>query len=106
MSIVRLAGMLCWAVCVMMAVPTHAAEAAPVFEADIAPILISKCGKCHGDKVRKGDLDLSSMQGLRRGGESGESVIAESVDDSLLWIMIDGGDMPPEGQPPLSDDER
>lgn len=106
MSIVRLAGMLCWAVCAIMVVPTHADESAPVFEADIAPILISKCGKCHGDKVRKGDLDLSSMRGLRRGGESGESAIAESVDGSLLWIMIDGGDMPPEGQPPLSDDER
>ena len=106
MSNVRLVEMLCCAVCTMMAVPTHAAESAPVFEADVAPVLATKCGKCHGDKVRKGDLDLSSMGGLRRGGESGESAIAESVDDSLLWIMIDGGDMPPEGQPPLSDKER
>ena len=106
MSIVRLVGMLCCAVCSIMAVPTRAAESAPVFEADVAPVLATKCGKCHGDKVRKGDLDLSSMRGLRRGGESGESAIAESVDDSLLWIMIDGGDMPPEGQPPLSDKER
>ena len=106
MSFVRLVGIFCCAVGTMVAVPTHAAESAPDFETDIAPILTSRCGKCHGEKVRKGDLDLSSMQGLRRGGESGEPSITESVDDSLLWIMIDGGDMPPEGQPPLSDDER
>ncbi|MFT5323751.1 MAG: hypothetical protein ACI8P0_001602 [Planctomycetaceae bacterium] len=106
MSCVRLTVFLCCAVCSVIALPSLTVAAAPVFEVDVAPVLASKCGKCHGGKVRKGDLDLSSMRGLRRGGESGESVVAESVDDSLLWIMIDGGDMPPEGQPPLSDDER
>ena len=46
------------------------------------------------------------MAGLLRGGESGEAVIAETPDDSLLWNMIDGGDMPPDGQPPLSSEEK
>lgn len=88
------------------ALASWASETAPQFESDVAPILAAKCGKCHSSKVQKGSLDLSSMRGLRRGGESGESSIAESVDESLLWIMIDGGDMPPEGQPSLTDDER
>ncbi|NQV23882.1 MAG: DUF1553 domain-containing protein [Rhodopirellula sp.] len=106
MSINRLTRFVCCVVCSAIALPSPAAEAVPTFEADVAPILVAKCGQCHSSKVRKGDLDLSSMLGLRRGGESGESAVAESVDDSLLWIMIDGGEMPPEGQPPLSDDER
>ena len=106
MPIRRLAMFLCCAVCWMKALPSLATETSPVFENDIAPILVNKCGKCHSDKVQKGSLNLSSMRGLRTGGESGESVVAESVDDSLLWIMIDGGGMPPEGQPPLSNDEQ
>lgn len=89
-----------------LVLPGRAAETVPLFESDVAPILAAKCGKCHSSKVQKGALDLSSMHGLRAGGESGESAVADSVDDSLLWIMIDGGEMPPEGQPPLSDDEQ
>lgn len=77
-----------------------------LFETDVRPVLEKKCGKCHGTKTRKGDLDLSTMAGLRRGGESGEAVIASEIDDSLLWIMIDGGDMPPEGQTPLTGKEQ
>ena len=75
MSFERLAGFACSVVCVVIAMPGHAAGKAPVFETDIAPILVTKCGKCHSSKVQKGALDLSSMHGLRAGGESGESAI-------------------------------
>ena len=91
----------------LMAIPSaRADEKGPVFESDIQPVLARKCGKCHSDKVRKGGLDLSSIAGIRRGGESGKAVVMDTVDDSLLWTMIDGGDMPPEGQDPLTADER
>ncbi len=78
----------------------------PVFESDIQPIFQNKCGKCHSEKAEKGGLNLSTMAGLRKGGESGESALAESLDESMLWIMIDGGSMPPEGQAALSETER
>lgn len=106
MMIVRFVKIVCYVVCLTIALPGWTIAAAPVFEVDVAPILANKCGNCHSSKVQKGALDLSSMRGLRAGGESGEPAVAESVDNSLLWIMIDGGDMPPEGQPPLSDKER
>lgn len=86
--------------------PAVASDESPVFETDIAPILAKKCGKCHSDSVQKGSLNLASIRGLRAGGESGEPSVAESVEESLLWIMIDDGGMPPEGQPPLSESER
>jgi hypothetical protein len=85
---------------------SKADEKSLLFERDIQPVLAGKCGKCHSDKMQKGGLDLSSMNGLRHGGESGEAVVAETVEDSLMWTMIDGGDMPPEGQAPLTADER
>ncbi|MBP90237.1 MAG: hypothetical protein CMJ64_26600 [Planctomycetaceae bacterium] len=77
-----------------------------VFEANIQTVLATKCGKCHSAKARKGGLDLSTMEGLLRGGESGEAVVSESLDESLLWQMVDGSDMPPEGQPQLTGDEN
>ena len=77
-----------------------------VFESNIQPLLSRRCGKCHNDKTRKGGLELSTIAGLRRGGESGESVLADQLDDSLLWQMIDSGDMPPEGEPRLTDSEK
>lgn len=94
------------AFCSVLVRPSQAGEKPLVFESDIQPVLAQKCGKCHGGKVRKGGLNLSTMSGLRRGGESGEGVVAESLDDSLLWIMIDGGDMPPKGQSQLTKKQR
>ena len=81
-------------------------EVSPLFETDIQPLLTAKCGKCHDAKSRKGGLDLSSMATLKRGGESGEPAIAESIDDSPLWVLIDAGEMPPDGEPQLSDAEK
>ena len=83
-----------------------ASDQFPVFESHVQPVFARKCTKCHSDKIRKGELDLSTIEGVRRGGESGEAAVAESVDASPLWIMIDGGDMPPEGQTALTDQER
>ena len=82
-----------------------AADQALLFEANIRPVLSKKCGKCHSRTVQKGGLDLSEMNGLRRGGESGDPAVAGTLDESLLWLMIDGGDMPPEGQPRLTKEE-
>lgn len=78
------------------------AENQLLFETDIQPILTAKCGKCHNAEAKKGGLDASTIAGLKRGGESGESALAEERDDSLLWMMIDGGGMPPEDQPQLT----
>ena len=80
-------------------------ETAPIFETDVRPVLASKCGKCHSGKVQKGGLDLSTMAALRRGGESGEPPLGETLDESLLWSYVEGGEMPPKGQPPLTDAE-
>jgi mono/diheme cytochrome c family protein len=78
----------------------------PVFEKDIQPIFQARCGECHNAKARKGSLDLSSMAAVLKGGESGEPAVVESLDDSILWIMISEGEMPPDGETPLTDGEK
>ena len=84
---------------------SHGQEDPPRFETDIQPILARKCGKCHRRTLRKGGLDLSSIAGLRRGGESEEPIVSKKLDDSLLWTHLESGEMPPAGQPRLTDQE-
>jgi len=84
----------------------RAEEAKLVFERDIQPLLALKCGKCHSESVHKAGLDLSTIMGLRRGGESGDAAVAESVEDSPLWSVIENGEMPPDGEPALTQSER
>src|SRR5437899_2526679 len=64
------------------------------FEGDIQPLFTAKCLRCHGDKVRKGSLDLSSWAGLLKGSESGPVVVPGKPDDSLLYQMVRDGKMP------------
>jgi mono/diheme cytochrome c family protein len=67
----------------------------PSFVTDIQPILKAKCQRCHGDKVKKADLDLRTLAGALRGGESGPAVVLGKPDQSLLYEKVHTGAMPP-----------
>ena len=75
------------------------------FRSEIQPLLSDKCGRCHRHDVRKGELDLSSLDGLWQGGESGDPAIGDSLEESPLWLLIEEGEMPPAGEPTLSASE-
>ena len=77
-----------------------------VFERDVLPVLKARCVKCHGVKSRKAGLNVSTFGSLKRGGESGATIEPGNADDSLLWQMIESGEMPPEGETPLKPDEK
>ncbi|HQR41862.1 MAG TPA: hypothetical protein PLX97_04240, partial [Gemmatales bacterium] len=69
----------------------------------IAPLLQAKCIRCHSGSSPKGDLDLSSNQGLRQGGTTG-SVLPNKASPGLLWEMIHTRKMPPRDK--LTDAEQ
>ena len=48
-------------------------DAESLFRQGVLPLLQRKCFACHGDdpKKVKGELDLRSLAGIRKGGESG-----------------------------------
>ncbi len=75
------------------------------FENRVRPLIAEKCQSCHGREKQQASLRLDSKMGILSGGESGPSVIAGQVDQSLLIQAIrrDGLEMPPDE--PLSDDE-
>ncbi|MEO1981241.1 MAG: PSD1 and planctomycete cytochrome C domain-containing protein, partial [Fuerstiella sp.] len=72
------------------------------FERDVQPIFVAHCGKCHGQKTRKADLNLIDFAAVKRGGESGDVIEAGDTAESLLFEMISDGSMPPEDEPSLS----
>src|SRR5262245_28659298 len=85
--------------------PLRAADKNPIFERDIQPLFQAKCSKCHGEKVRKGDLDLSTPAGILKGGESGKSIVPGKPDESLLFEKVHKGEMPPKKEGRLAEAE-
>jgi mono/diheme cytochrome c family protein len=69
---------------------------APATFTDVYQLLQSRCAKCHGEKVRKGDLDLTTPAGLLKGGESGKVVVPGKPDESPLFEKVHSGAMPPK----------
>ncbi len=67
----------------------------PSFAKDIRPLFDAKCVRCHGEKVKKADLDLSTPAGVLKGGESGPAVVAGKPEKSLLYEKVHKGEMPP-----------
>ena len=86
-------------------------EDALVFEHMINPILQNKCVSCHNPEKKKGGLDLSSKEGILKGGKSGKLFVIGKPETSLLLERIhlpleDKKHMPVSGQPQLSDEEK
>jgi WD40 repeat protein len=73
------------------------------FEADVLPLLQKRCSACHFPPVEplKGKLDLSTIDGIRKGGGEGAVIIPGKADESRLLLMVEGKlepRMPPEGK--------
>jgi hypothetical protein len=91
-------------VVVLAGPPCRAAEPAAAdvdfFEAEIRPLLVGRCQKCHGDgDDPKGGLRLTSRDNILAGGDSGPAAVPGKPDESPLIAAVnhDGLKMPPEG---------
>jgi len=81
-----------------------AAEDGVQFETHVRPILEATCTRCHNGQTRKGELNLTTVETLLRGGQSGLVVSLDRPDESLLLRMVLDGEMPPEGEPLTTDE--
>lgn len=71
------------------------------FERDVAPILAARCLECHNGRDLRGGLDLTTAEGLIKGGDSGPAVDRQSTatnraESSHLMQRVKAGEMPPE----------
>ncbi|TXE09620.1 hypothetical protein FUA26_09025 [Seonamhaeicola algicola] len=82
-------------------------ESTPVYSAYIKPILNAKCVSCHNPEKRKGALDLSTIEGITKGGKNGPLWVAHKPENSQFMQRAqlpinDKEHMPPEGKPQLT----
>lgn len=68
----------------------------------VQPLLIEYCSLCHNPSSPTGGLDATSYSGLV---EMTDVVFPGEPDLSLLIQLIEGGVMPPPGNPGPSDEE-
>jgi hypothetical protein len=76
--------------------PGTAADPAPSFEREVAPLLRDHCLKCHSGPRPKGGLDLARRSGLLAGGTTGPAVTPGKAADSLLYTHVRDRRMPPK----------
>jgi uncharacterized protein DUF1549/uncharacterized protein DUF1553/cytochrome c len=81
-----------------------AAEDAPDFDKQVAPILAGRCLACHSGAEPKGKLDLSRAKSAMNGGETGPAIVSGRPDESYLWQRVAADEMPPKH--PLPAGER
>ncbi|QDU92846.1 DUF1553 domain-containing protein [Lignipirellula cremea] len=70
------------------------------FETHIRPTLTTRCLHCHGPGKQEGGLQVTTLELLLKGGDSGPALIPGKPDESLLVeaIRYEGFEMPPDGQ--------
>lgn len=72
------------------------------FDSEVRPILEKRCVSCHSPTKKDGGLDLSTKEGIARGGTRGKILVPESVERSLLTLSLRGlggvPQMPPSGK--------
>lgn len=90
----------------------ESSESLVSYARDVAPILQRKCVACHREKQSEGGLSLETAAAVMRGGDSGASVVAKQLDESVLYARVSGAEepiMPPEdnsvGAKPLTEPE-
>jgi len=72
------------------------------YEDSVAAIVKSRCVSCHNARKQEGGVDLSTPAGIVAGGDAGVIVDRDRPDASVLLERVVSGEMPPEGEPPLS----
>ena len=89
---------------VMLAASAQSAKE-KFFDDEIVPLLSRHCLECHDTATRKGKLDLSKKATAYATGKNETVIIPGKAAKSLLWEVVESGDMPDE-RDPLSADEK
>lgn len=69
----------------------HAAQMArslELFKAQVGVLLKQHCVACHGGKTTESEFDLTTREGLLKGGEHGAVVVAGKPEESLLVKLL------------------
>lgn len=89
--------------------PTQQAKV-NTYEGLIYPLLDAKCIQCHNSEKKKGNLQLTSIDLMLKGGKKGPALVAFHAGESLMIqrMLLDPSDekhMPPKGKPQFNKKE-
>jgi mono/diheme cytochrome c family protein len=70
--------------CAVPSLPAAETEAREFFESKIRPLFARHCAACHSASAKMGGLDMSTRDGLLKGGSSGPSIVPGDPRRSLL----------------------
>jgi uncharacterized membrane protein len=81
-----------------------------VYSLAVAPVIKSKCGSCHSPSKKKGDLILTTLRGIEKGGKHGAVILAgKSAESELMkriWLPMEQDEhMPPKDKAQLTSAE-
>lgn len=70
------------------------------FTKDIAPFMVNLCLGCHSGNNPRGGLNLSTFEGMMKGGQSGRVILPGNMEGSRLFRLVGGLELPrmPQGQ--------
>ncbi|MBC8289559.1 MAG: DUF1549 domain-containing protein, partial [Planctomycetes bacterium] len=89
--------------------PSSPARADIDYTRQVKPILAQHCFACHAALKQQSSLRVDTAASMRKGGDSGEAIVAGNSTDSLLIQAVKGTAgfvMPPEGEgTPLTGEE-
>src|SRR5262245_5728109 len=74
--------------------PQSLANSPRMFSELIRPILREHCEACHNPELKQAGFDLSTPEGLLRGGGSGPAIVSGNAKNSLLYRLITHDEQP------------
>src|SRR6478672_6994834 len=78
----------------LLAIIAAGAQQPPSYVKQVRPFLGKYCVECHNPDKLRGDLDLSNVKAMTKGGQNGAAFIPGKPDDSLLITLAEGKDNP------------
>ncbi len=78
------------------------------YEKEIEPIFYKKCITCHSGNVKEGRFDISTYEGVIKGGRRGTAVVpGKSMASNMIKFATKSEKpfMPPRGEEPLNSEE-
>jgi uncharacterized membrane protein/mono/diheme cytochrome c family protein len=92
------------------ALPPEKQAQVNTYEGLIYPLLDAKCIQCHNSEKKKGNLQLTSIDLILKGGKKGPAITAFNAQESLMIqrMLLDPANdkhMPPKGKPQLNNKE-
>jgi WD40 repeat protein len=79
-----------------------------VYEKDVEPIFYKRCIACHSGNIKESRFDISSYEGVVKGGKRGTAIVPGKAESSLLYTScskLKKPYMPPKGEEPITPEE-